>query len=71
MRRRTQANRYRLLTAACRRCRETLRLGHCEFCPMTEQRRQARQAGDWESASGREDAGADPQASRRLELPEP
>lgn len=71
MERQALANRYRLLTAACRQCRETLRLGHCELCPMTEQRRQARQGSDWETATGRDTAGGDPHPPRAPALSEP
>jgi len=57
-------NRYRLLTAACRHCRQTLQLGHCELCPMTEQRRLARQGSAWTDDLVRKDATADPPLRR-------
>ena len=71
MDRQALANRYRLLTAACRQCRVTLRLGHCELCPMTEQRRQARQGSKWETPTGRDAAGDDLEAPRPSAISEP
>lgn len=59
------ANRYRLLTAACRHCRETLQLGYCDVCPMTERRRLARQGEAWTDEPARANAGGDPAAPLR------
>lgn len=51
--------RCRRLTALCRRCHETLRLGNCEDCPLTEERRRARKGWNWADRSDDRPAGPD------------
>ena len=44
---RTPLERFRLLTEHCRRCHDTVRLGNCAECPITEERRRARRGWAW------------------------
>lgn len=70
MDRQASLDRYLALTAVCRRCHETLKLGNCENCPMTEQRRLARHGAAW---AERPDpaAACDPALPRRTPSPPP
>lgn len=72
MDRQASLDRYLALTAVCRRCHRTLRLGNCRDCPMTEQRRLARRGAAWTDRPVRGQAASGSAVPRRPPvLPQP